>query len=80
MKSIRSYDGTIYLCTACGQPCRDGEHGPEHFQEQWDGVYCPRFPLAAGRITVEWDAVALRDLQMKFPDTHPHLSASGTPA
>jgi hypothetical protein len=76
MASIRTFDGPIYLCAACGQPCHDsrveGYSVLAHFDEQWDGIHCPEFPLAAGRIEVDWDEDALQDLKEKYPDTHPN--------
>lgn len=72
MESIRTYGGKIYLCKACGQSCHKGlDVGPEHFTEQWDGIFCPWFPLAGGRLEVEWDTASLDDLKASYPDTYP---------
>jgi hypothetical protein len=78
--SIRTYTGTIYLCKTCGQPCRQGPDGPEHFKEQWDGVFCPMFPLAGDRLEVEWDTSSLDDLKDSYPDTYPHLTDAAAAA
>ncbi|MET7795695.1 hypothetical protein [Streptomyces decoyicus] len=75
MTSIRTYDGKIYLCKTCGQPAFNGkELGLEHFMEQWDGVFCPWFPLAGDRLEVEWDEMSLGDLKESYPDTYPYLT------
>lgn len=71
MESIGAYEGTIYLCTACGQPCYDGIVEDEypalmHFKEQWDGIHCPQFPLAAGRIEVKWDDLSLKQVKETY--------------
>jgi hypothetical protein len=78
MASIRTYEGTIYLCTACGQPCHEDEDDADgmgtvlmHFDEQWDGIYCHMRPMAAGSIAVEWDEVSLANLKEQYPDTYP---------
>lgn len=75
MQSIREYAGPIHLCTDCGQPCYDEESeeydGPMHFSQQWDGIHCPRFPLASGRIRMKWDEESLNDLKATYPDTYP---------
>lgn len=76
--SIRDYDGEIFLCTACGQPCyheEDPEYGkvPMHFIECWDFIYCPSHPLAGGTITMEWDLSdhTLQDLKEKYGKESP---------
>lgn len=74
MASIRTYDGKIYLCKTCGQPSYKSSIGLEHFMEQWDGVFCPWFPLAGGRLEVEWDDRSLDDLKDSYPDTYPRLT------
>ncbi|MEU5426875.1 hypothetical protein AB0H73_14900 [Streptomyces olivoreticuli] len=72
-RSIRAFSDTIHICNECAQPAFKGEFGPEHFQEQWDGVHCPMFPLAGDLVTVSWDALSLGELKAKYPDTYPHL-------
>lgn len=76
MASIRDYDGKIYLCSNCGQPCYEGDvedYGThlQHFSEQWDGVHCPMFPLAGDPVAIEWDDLSLQTLKEQYPDTHP---------
>lgn len=81
MASIRTYSGEIYLCKTCGQPCfNNAGVGLEHFMEQWDGVFCPWFPLAGERLVVEWDISSLEDLKESYPDTYPHESVPARPA
>ncbi len=74
MMSIRDYTGAVYVCGTCGQPSYEGELGPQHFTEQWDGVFCPWFPLAGESLKVAWDDASLCDLRDKYPDTFPHES------
>ncbi|MEV8523184.1 hypothetical protein AB0451_03350 [Streptomyces sp. NPDC052000] len=71
MASIRTHTGQVHLCASCGQPSFDGEYGPEHFSEQWDGVHCPRFPLAGDRIVIAWAGMSLETLRQQYPDTYP---------
>lgn len=75
MQSIRDYDGEVRVCAFCGQPCFFGltEVGAvwQHFREQWDGVHCPRFPLAGKVVEIEWDPSSLDDLRQRYPDTYP---------
>lgn len=77
MESIRTYTGPIFLCTSCGQPCYEDTSDPElglllqHFHEQWDGIYCEMFPLAAGKIEIKWGYSTLDDLKAKYPDANP---------
>ncbi|MEU1630846.1 hypothetical protein ABZ746_37510 [Streptomyces sp. NPDC020096] len=79
MVSIRTDDGIVYLRSSCRQPCYGGVAEGElmllHFKEQWDGIHCPMFPLAADPIAVDWDAFSLQDLKEQYPDTYPHVSA-----
>jgi len=74
MEKIRVYEGVISLCGSCGQPCYDGEAGLAHFAEQWDGVFCPRFPLAGERLEIRWDAHSLETLKEQYPDTFPRVA------
>ncbi|WP_329143524.1 hypothetical protein OIU91_06160 [Streptomyces sp. NBC_01456] len=75
MTSIRTYDGKIYLCKTCGQPCfKSPEMGSEHFKEQWDGIFCQRYPLAGELLEMEWHPVTLATLRASYPDTYPHLT------
>lgn len=81
MTSIRTYSGTIYLCKSCGQPSFDNPGvAMEHFTEQWDGIFCPMFPLAGERLEVAWDPASLDDLKDSYPDTYPHLTGSAAAA
>ncbi|MFB7711614.1 hypothetical protein [Streptomyces sp. NPDC056105] len=74
MKSIRGYEGEVRICASCGQPSYLGptECGSlwQHFSEQWDGVYCPRFPLAGQTFAIDWDATSWSDVRRMYPDTH----------
>jgi hypothetical protein len=86
MESIRTYTGRIFLCTSCGQPCYEdaGETGLgillQHFQEQWDGIYCERFPLATGKIAIDWGVMSLAGLKQQYPNTHPERAHGATAA
>ncbi|MFD9541219.1 hypothetical protein [Streptomyces sp. NPDC060022] len=66
--SIRNHTGPVYLCGTCGQPSFVGEHGDQHFDEQWDGVFCPWFPLAGKRLVVQWDGMSLDAVRAQYPD------------
>lgn len=83
MESIRTYTGPVFLCSACGQPCHEGAEDPEHgsplqhFQEQWDGVHCATFPLAAKKIEVDWLPTSLDDLKARYPRTGAALRVQG---
>jgi hypothetical protein len=79
MTSIRNYSGKIYICGTCGQPAFVGEYGPQHFHEQWDGVYCPQHPMAGALLTVAWDDMSLDDVKRKYPDTYPSYSIQPNP-
>lgn len=72
--SIRDHTGPVYVCGTCGQPSFDGEYGDQHFNEQWDGVFCPWFPLAGKRLAVDWDEMSLDALRRLYPDTFPRSS------
>lgn len=72
--SIRTFEGVIGLCSTCGQPSFAGDYGQEHFHEQWDGVFCPMFPLADAPLQVRWDKRALGSLKATSPDTYPYES------
>ncbi|MGW5477668.1 hypothetical protein [Streptomyces sp. NPDC004008] len=75
MSSIRGYKGEVRVCASCGQPCFLGatEFGEawQHFKEQWDGVFCPRFPLAGKPLVMEWDSMSRDQVLAGYPDTHP---------
>jgi len=71
MASIRDYAGEIFLCGSCAQPAFAGENGDEHFKEQWDGVYCPWFPLAGERVVIKFDPMSLDGIKALYPDTYP---------
>lgn len=77
MTSIRDFAGPMGVCGSCGQPCFNGEYGPEHFTEQWDGVFCHMFPLAGDMLRIEWDEASLSDVREKYPDTYPRWSPPG---
>lgn len=73
MESIRDYAGPISLCGTCGQPAHRSEEGmDQHFSEQWDGVFCPRFPLAGKLVAIEWDGRSLDAVKRTYSDTYPH--------
>ena len=74
MESIRTYNGKVFLCKVCGQPCHKGPDGLEHFKEQWDGIFCPWFPLAYSLLEVEWNVDSLKGVKTTYPDTYPHLA------
>lgn len=77
MTSIRTYEGEIGICTSCGQPAFPADTGNDaeewwlHFVEQWDGVHCNRFPVAAKVVRVRWDFKSLLDLKRRYPDLRP---------
>ncbi|MFJ9711627.1 hypothetical protein [Streptomyces sp. NPDC101234] len=81
--SIRTYEGEIGICTACGQPAYDSTNGASHFTEQEDAVFCPAFPAAAGLLRMDWDDHSLRMVRERYPSTldsfwrHPILSHPG---
>jgi hypothetical protein len=82
MASMRTYAGTIYLCSDCGQPAYTAADGDEdglplHFDEQWDGVECGDHPLAGQLITVVWERELLAELKRCYPDTHPSARPAG---
>jgi hypothetical protein len=84
MESIRTYEGDIRLCRSCGQPSYLGDAGRalvwRHFREQWDGVHCPRFPLADNPVAIEWDDIALMTVKATFRDTSgPAFTLPGKP-
>ncbi|MFD6113583.1 hypothetical protein ACFWG0_26220 [Streptomyces yangpuensis] len=75
MESIKTYTGPVTICASCGQPSyTDNQVGHQHFKEQWDGVYCPRFPLAGERIDMDWHEMSLDQVRAEYPDTYPHQS------
>lgn len=84
MESIRTHTGPVFLCSSCGQPCYEGAGEPghgtalHHFQEQWDGIHCATFPLAAKRIEVDWLPVSLDDLRSRYPGSRPPVRVVGT--
>ena len=73
MESIREYTGEVRVCASCGQPCCLGatEYGEmwQHFSEQWDGVFCPRFPLAGKPLPMDWDVMSLKQVKTGYRDT-----------
>lgn len=75
---IRDYNGEVRVCASCGQPCYFGDleagYGQAwmHFHEQWDGVYCPFFPLAGEQpLVMQWDPESLEQVKAVYPDTYP---------
>lgn len=80
MVSIKNYTGDITICRSCGQPSfSDEEIGHQHFNEQWDGVFCPYFPLAGEKIRMDWDSMSLDQVRDEYPDTYPYLTATSKP-
>jgi len=67
--SIRTYQGVIGVCGACGQPAYDSARGASHFAEQEGAVFCPAFPAAAGLLRMDWHHLALREVQERYPRT-----------
>ncbi|MEU3665727.1 hypothetical protein [Streptomyces virginiae] len=77
MVSIKTYTGPVTLCSRCGQPSfTDDEIGHQHFMEQWDGIHCPRYPLAGEPITMNWNQMSLDQIKAGYPDTYPYSSLS----
>jgi hypothetical protein len=74
---IRDYEGEVRVCASCGQPCFLGEleatygQGWQHFNEQWDGVFCPWFPLAGKTLKMEWDGMSLEQVKAGYPEDWP---------
>lgn len=80
MESIRTHTGEIRICTACGQPCGycpvdDTITAWMHFIEQWDGIFCPQFPLTDTTVVMQWDAESLEQVRDGYPDS-PTMPAS----
>jgi hypothetical protein len=74
---FRDHSGQVAVCAACGQPAYWAEEtdyyaGPMHFPDQWDGVHCPRYPLASRLIDVSWDPQSLADWKARYGCTYPH--------
>ncbi|MFD5661433.1 hypothetical protein [Streptomyces hirsutus] len=67
--SIRTYQGVISICSACGQPAYDSVGGASHFAEQEGAVFCPSFPAAADLLRMDWDDLSLREVQERYPRT-----------
>ncbi|MER7901099.1 hypothetical protein ABTX62_34795 [Streptomyces sp. NPDC096046] len=67
--SIRTYQGLISICSACGQPAYDSASGASHFAEQEGAVFCPAFPAAAGLLRMDWHDLSLRLVQERYPRT-----------
>jgi hypothetical protein len=42
-----------------------------HFDEQWDGVFCPDHPMAGSTVPIGWDRDSLESLKEWYPNTHP---------
>jgi len=61
-----------FVCASCGQPAYDGEYGPTHFMDQWDGVFCSWFPLAGALVTVNWHPRSLAEWKAGYPCSYPH--------
>ncbi|MFJ8798478.1 hypothetical protein [Streptomyces sp. NPDC102487] len=68
---IRKYAGPVFVGSCCGQPAKNGEYGPEHFTDQWDGILCPRFPLAENLIKVNWHSRSLAEWKAGYHCTYP---------
>ncbi|MER5572391.1 hypothetical protein [Streptomyces massasporeus] len=71
---IQTFTGRVVACSHCGQPAYyNGEVGMAHFLNQWDGVFCPRFPLAGETLTIKWHPRSLADWKAGYSCTFPHL-------
>ncbi|MCX5239771.1 hypothetical protein OG824_31680 [Streptomyces prunicolor] len=64
---FRDYTGTVSICSSCGQPAFQGEYGPTHFTDQWDGILCPYFPLAGDLVKPAWNADSLESWKAGYP-------------
>ncbi|MDB1089448.1 hypothetical protein PJ985_17960 [Streptomyces sp. ACA25] len=78
---FRDYTGQVTVCSACGQPAYWAEEpgywaGHRHFTDQWDGVHCPRHPLASRVIDVAFHPRSLADWKTRYTCTYPHRSAT----
>ncbi|WP_405909583.1 hypothetical protein OG742_37275 [Streptomyces sp. NBC_00828] len=69
---FRDFTGRVTVCASCGQPAYVSELGPAHFLDQWDGIFCPRFPLAGHLVTVNWHPRSLADWKAGYVCTYPH--------
>ncbi|MEU4086464.1 hypothetical protein [Streptomyces aureus] len=71
---FQTFPGRVVVCAHCGQPAYfDGEVGMAHFLNQWDGIICPRFPLAGATLTITWHPRSLADWKAGYRCTYPHL-------
>lgn len=71
---FRDFTGQVFVCSTCGQPAFEGEYGPQHFTDQWDGVFCSWFPLAGDLVAVNWHPRSLAEWKAGYPCSYPHLS------
>jgi hypothetical protein len=70
---FQKFTGPVSVCTHCGQPaCYDREVGMRHFTNQWDGIFCPRFPLAGETLTFRWHPQSLACWKAGYVCTYPH--------
>jgi len=71
---MQTFTGRVVVCSHCGQPAYyNGEAGMAHFLNQWDGIFCPRFPLAGKTLTIKWHPRSLADWKAGYICTFPHL-------
>ncbi|MGW1390545.1 hypothetical protein ACWD6Q_02625 [Streptomyces nigra] len=72
---FRDWNETVRVCTSCGQPAFTGSYaagGADHFVDQWDGVFCPWFPLAGDTVSIQWNPRSLADWKAAYVCTYPH--------
>ncbi|MGW5431932.1 hypothetical protein ACWET9_32745 [Streptomyces sp. NPDC004059] len=59
---FQTFTGRVTVCRHCAQPAYyDPEVGMRHVTNQWDGIICPRFPLAGETHTIQWHPRSLAD-------------------
>lgn len=73
--AFQTYADRVVVCAHCGQPAfYDSEVGMRNFTNQWDGVHCPRFPLAGETTTVRWHPRSLADWKAGYVCTDPRTT------
>ncbi|MGW0844217.1 hypothetical protein ACWD26_29580 [Streptomyces sp. NPDC002787] len=71
---VQTFTGRVVVCSHCGQPAYyNGDVGMAHFLNQWDGIFCPRFPLAGKTLSIKWHPRSLADWKGGYACTFPHL-------
>ncbi|MEU3937998.1 hypothetical protein AB0E85_39165 [Streptomyces sp. NPDC029044] len=71
---LQAFSGPVVVCAHCGQPAYyNREVGMAHFTNQWDGIFCPRFPLAGETLTIKWHPQSLADWKAGYVCTYPHM-------